>query len=728
MGIHGLLPFLRSHYAVKANIKDFQGKTVGVDAMCWMHKGAFACSQELVLGQDTDKFVYYFIRMCEVLRYHQVKPVIVFDGAKLPAKSTEEGRRQEVREAARQEALRLLELKRSGQRVDDRELASKCETAIRVTSAMISRLMGALRELSINYLVAPYEADAQLAFMCRKGWVDLVVSEDSDLLAYGCPHTFFKMDRNGDGEHIALPCLRLERPRSALEAPAAPAQATEGAVVEVEEIPDDEDGEEQNTGKGQTGKRKGKKKEGKKEAAAPKKDVNLSMLDSWSPEVFSEFCVLCGSDYNSKEQDVHIKGLGIKTAFKNLCNFGSVGKMVDWMHRDKKWREKLPCTVPEYMARFRSIVAVFWHHIVFDPKRGQCVSIAEAFPGTVAERALPDLELSGVCGTTAEGMEALRIAQGTIDPRTGASRAQEALSPAERATLDRLMQQKRAEQRDFQFQASLREEAAARRTAMSASQTVEVSKGPAQAPSPEKIQVEDPPDQDMDDEEEPPGEMCLLPGDIGVFRAVAQDLAESNQAVKPSEHEEELELETPPKEPNPADNRLSPPRGRPSNPFARKRSAQPSSGPPLKRPSLASQVASQPRPSQAPTVTLKISPESAVPRRTFQEPVPRPRGGYAAEDAANRVLAHRGLPQLSVRAETQDRGKITAFIKVAKSAPKVTVQEVTKNAGLPEWNPRPWEVDEEPDQDKENDGANVLSLKASRGRFNGVLMRRGWNG
>lgn len=43
-----------------------------------------------------------------------------------------------------------------------------------------------LKKLNVQYVVAPYEADAQLAFLCREGIVDAVISEDSDCLPYGC--------------------------------------------------------------------------------------------------------------------------------------------------------------------------------------------------------------------------------------------------------------------------------------------------------------------------------------------------------------------------------------------------------------------------------------------------------------------------------------------------------------------------------------------------------------
>lgn len=34
--------------------------------------------------------------------------------------------------------------------------------------------------------MSPYEADAQIAFLLKNGHADLAITEDSDLLAYGC--------------------------------------------------------------------------------------------------------------------------------------------------------------------------------------------------------------------------------------------------------------------------------------------------------------------------------------------------------------------------------------------------------------------------------------------------------------------------------------------------------------------------------------------------------------
>ena len=44
----------------------------------------------------------------------------------------------------------------------------------------------ALRDAGVKYCVAPYEADAQMAYLSNAGLADVVITEDSDLLAYGC--------------------------------------------------------------------------------------------------------------------------------------------------------------------------------------------------------------------------------------------------------------------------------------------------------------------------------------------------------------------------------------------------------------------------------------------------------------------------------------------------------------------------------------------------------------
>jgi len=847
MGIQGLLPFLKA-YAQKCNIKDFKGKTVGVDAMCWMHKGAFACSQELVLGQDTDKFVHYFLRMCEVLRFNDIKPIIVFDGDHMPAKAKENTMRNDSREIKRTEALALMERRQRGEHVDDRELNSKCEGAIKVTSPMISRLQSALRELSIHFLVAPYEADAQLAYMCRRGWVHAVISEDSDLLAYGCPNTFFKMDKNGDGDRVMLPCLQTDAPVVLL--PPAPPEDAAAAdeAIDLDEPPIDVEAEEPNenadpnvavakagakAGRGRgrgRGKRtqaeellhrrltniqnagqagplkcieaagkvrgRGNTKAGKKEKDDPgddsqelevgkaDKDVQLSHIDKWSPEKFIEFCVFCGTDY--KEHDVHIKGFGSKTAFKLLCRFASAEIMIRWMVRDKKWKDKLPCSADEYIQRFNSVVVVFWHHLVFDPRSCSVVSISTAFPHTESVRqVLPGLDLKALCGEGAPKELAALIAKGDINPRTRKPQVQEPLTPAERATLDRLLMAKRGEQREHNFQLSLRETAQRIAAAKAAEVAAAVEAAAAEAAAvPEDLSAALPPDastsgevpqqpspqNDAEEEEEAPRihrSMHLLPGDLKTVMSIVDEVMKGSTSI-----ELDPEVETTPSRTfgsSAASSHASTPAA-PPNPFARKREFGMSGdgGNVLaKRLRVSGAVGVAPLPvvsSQKDTSGTSQSTGSTQARQMVA-PVNHPRGGFAAKDAVAAVLAQWGAPELAPVEAGKDRSKLTAFFgmkqnpssglsaerngkfgatassdlpalrfpsfqtqKASPAGAGATAGKSSKpGSALDSWKARPWEVDpaEEDLIDPFTVGRNVLSMKSSGRKFHHV---QGWGG
>lgn len=50
-----------------------------------------------------------------------------------------------------------------------------------------------LYENNIPFIVSPYEADAEIAYLIRNKIIDIVLTEDSDTIPYLCPHVFFKL-------------------------------------------------------------------------------------------------------------------------------------------------------------------------------------------------------------------------------------------------------------------------------------------------------------------------------------------------------------------------------------------------------------------------------------------------------------------------------------------------------------------------------------------------------
>lgn len=68
-------------------------------------------------------------------------------------------------------------------------LCSKLDSGLLITGGLCIKFQ-ILRSENIEFVVAPYEADAQLAYLSslevEKGGITAVITEDSDLIAYGC--------------------------------------------------------------------------------------------------------------------------------------------------------------------------------------------------------------------------------------------------------------------------------------------------------------------------------------------------------------------------------------------------------------------------------------------------------------------------------------------------------------------------------------------------------------
>ena len=54
MGISGFIQTVKSVHE-PMHINEYAGKTVAVDGNVWLHKGAFSCSRELALGEETTR-------------------------------------------------------------------------------------------------------------------------------------------------------------------------------------------------------------------------------------------------------------------------------------------------------------------------------------------------------------------------------------------------------------------------------------------------------------------------------------------------------------------------------------------------------------------------------------------------------------------------------------------------------------------------------------------------
>ncbi|MBA0871729.1 hypothetical protein Goshw_029397 [Gossypium schwendimanii] len=85
------------------------------------------------------------------------------------------------------------------------------QKAVDISPSIAHELIMVLKRENVCYVVAPYEADAQMTFLAISKQVDAVITEDSDLIPFGCPRVIFKMDKFGQGVEFKSSMLQQNK-------------------------------------------------------------------------------------------------------------------------------------------------------------------------------------------------------------------------------------------------------------------------------------------------------------------------------------------------------------------------------------------------------------------------------------------------------------------------------------------------------------------------------------
>lgn len=133
-----------------------------------------------------------------MVKHFGVTPYMVFDGDFLPSKARTESSRAKRRADSRKAGLELVKAGKPAQ------AQVELQKAIDVTPEMARHLIEELKKEGVPYIVAPYEADAQLVYLERHGFTNGIISEDSDLLVFGAKRLLTKMDQYGQ-------CVEINR-------------------------------------------------------------------------------------------------------------------------------------------------------------------------------------------------------------------------------------------------------------------------------------------------------------------------------------------------------------------------------------------------------------------------------------------------------------------------------------------------------------------------------------
>lgn len=228
MGIKSINKFLKKKCPSvfqEVDLSFFSGKKVAIDTSLYL------CKFKAMNGKN---WLNSFIRMITCLRDNKIDCVFIYDSIEpIPEKENERKERYEKRQR-KQEYLSNLRtdlniFKVNGiitdnlRKYNDKHSykspkrllgnITKPQIDVRMIDFMLDKGEAQLfnvswedfdktRELfsilAIPYINAPLEAETLCADLCKKGLVDAVLSDDTDLLAYGTPQSLSKLNINNN--------------------------------------------------------------------------------------------------------------------------------------------------------------------------------------------------------------------------------------------------------------------------------------------------------------------------------------------------------------------------------------------------------------------------------------------------------------------------------------------------------------------------------------------------
>lgn len=203
MGISGLYDFISECVTHRSTLTRIAGSVVAVDMPCWVHRGAITDAQNVVMfpNRPSEKINNFVEKRLNLLKKYNITPICVFDGNKLPSKKDTNDKRRERRNEAKGKAVGLL---KAGQ-----DAYKMFIQAVRISDEINQGVKDVCSKAGHVVITAPYEADAQLAWLSMENRVDAVVTEDSDLFIFGTKQLVTKLDDSGKCDIVEL--ARIDR-------------------------------------------------------------------------------------------------------------------------------------------------------------------------------------------------------------------------------------------------------------------------------------------------------------------------------------------------------------------------------------------------------------------------------------------------------------------------------------------------------------------------------------
>lgn len=220
MGIKNLHKFIKSQanhvYRVKS-LEEYRGKRIAIDTCIYLYK---------YKSIFKTKWIHAFINLSSTLKKLDIHPVFIYDTSAPVEKTTKKQERRNIKNNIESQiwtlkrdldvydktgtisdALLSVNTKRQGciynllntdtpynRETAVQEIAFLKRKVTHVTAADYAFTKQILDALGIPFINAPMEGETLCSQLCYLGKVDAVLSDDTDVLAYGAPYLLTRLD------------------------------------------------------------------------------------------------------------------------------------------------------------------------------------------------------------------------------------------------------------------------------------------------------------------------------------------------------------------------------------------------------------------------------------------------------------------------------------------------------------------------------------------------------
>jgi len=177
-------------------VENLTEKTIAVDAFLWLHQFLSIIRQpdgtplKDSQGRITSHISGIFYRTAKLIE-NGIKLVYVFDGPTIGFKKATVEERQALKDQAEVRWQGALSIG------DEKEARKAAQMTSRLTGEMIDQSKTLLNYMGIPIVQAPSEGEAQCAYLCQKGLVYGVSSQDSDSLLFNSPRLIRNLSITG---------------------------------------------------------------------------------------------------------------------------------------------------------------------------------------------------------------------------------------------------------------------------------------------------------------------------------------------------------------------------------------------------------------------------------------------------------------------------------------------------------------------------------------------------